>query len=83
MPYYARTILVTGPPDEVETANLAFGATTRASAALGDQPPEFAVDEDDTTQWGAGASPTQCIEVDLNLLGNELAFQPFNVLEIR
>jgi hypothetical protein len=36
-----------------------------ASISLGDRPPEFAVDGDVETGWGAGAGPEQWIELDL------------------
>jgi len=35
MPYYARTILVTGPPDEVEAASAAHREHLRALQAAG------------------------------------------------
>lgn len=47
------------------TSNLATGATVRVSRSLPEEPPGAAVDGDPTTQWGAGAEPTQWIEIDL------------------
>ena len=52
-------------PIAVETENIAFKAAATASRSLDGEPPRFAVDEDETTQWGAGASPIQWFEVDL------------------
>jgi hypothetical protein len=45
--------------------NLALGKPLLVSGALPDQTPEMAVDGDPTTQWSAGAFPTQYIEIDL------------------
>jgi hypothetical protein len=45
--------------------NLAQGKMVNVSGALPDQSPQMAVDGDPTTQWSAGAYPTQWIEVDL------------------
>lgn len=45
--------------------NLALGKPVSVSAALPDQTPQMAVDGDPTTQWSAGAYPTQWIEIDL------------------
>lgn len=45
--------------------NLAAGAVTRASRSISGEPPSNANDGNPTTQWGAGAEPTQWIEVDL------------------
>jgi hypothetical protein len=55
--------------------NLARGKPVSVSAALPDQPPAMAVDGDPTTQWSAGAFPTQWIEIDLGA--------PFTIGEIR
>ena len=44
---------------------MAAGAQVSASISLGDRPPEFAVDGDVETGWGAGAGPEQWIELDL------------------
>ena len=49
----------------VETDNLAFEASVTASRSLGEEPPEFAVDENEATQWGAGSEPPQWIQIDL------------------
>jgi predicted amidohydrolase YtcJ len=45
--------------------NLALGAAVSASASLAERPPDYAVDGDVVTGWGAGADPEQWIEVDL------------------
>jgi hypothetical protein len=45
--------------------NLALRKPVEVSAALPDQTPQMAVDGDPTTQWSAGAFPTQWIEIDL------------------
>lgn len=50
---------------DIETDNRAFGATVTASRSLPDELPEYAVDENTSTMWGAGASPPQWIEIDL------------------
>ena len=55
--------------------NLALGARVRASGALPGEPPEQAVDGLSGTQWGAGASPPQWIEIELEA--------PARVSEIR
>jgi len=60
---------------DVPRSNLAFGRPVRASAALPDQPPEAALDENAETQWGAGGHPQQWIQVDLEA--------PYDVTEIR
>lgn len=52
-------------PITIETNNLAFGAPVRASMSLPEEPPENAVDENETTQWGAGADAPQWIEIDV------------------
>lgn len=61
----------TGRPDpcsplEIATPNLAFGAPVRASASIPEEPAEAAVDEDETTQWGAGTGPAQWIEISID-----------------
>ena len=45
--------------------NLALGKKVTASNFIVDEVPEFAVDGDITTQWGAGSGPTQWLEIDL------------------
>lgn len=45
--------------------NLARLGAATASQSLPDQLPAAAIDGDPTTQWGAGAEPTQWIEIDL------------------
>jgi hypothetical protein len=60
---------------EIPTVNLAFQKSVVASASLPGEPPANAVDEDPTTQWGAGAGPVQWIEVDLG--------QVYRVTEVR
>ncbi len=62
-------------PVRVASENLAFGKPVVASSYLPAELPEFAVDENDGSQWGSGASPPQWIEIDL--LGT------FRVSEIR
>jgi hypothetical protein len=52
-------------PIEIPNANLAFNKPTRASASLPEEPASLAVDDNLATQWGAGDSPVQWIEVDL------------------
>ncbi|KAA3642206.1 MAG: hypothetical protein DWQ07_24530 [Chloroflexi bacterium] len=49
----------------IETGNLAYEKPVRVSRALPGEQGASAVDEVETTQWGAGAGPTQWIEVDL------------------
>ncbi len=49
----------------IPSDNLAYGKPTRASASLPDEPPANAVDENSTTQRGAGTDAPQWIEVDL------------------
>lgn len=49
----------------LENPNLAVGAVATASNSLDGEPPAAAVDGDPNTQWGAGAAPTQWIEIDL------------------
>ncbi len=50
---------------EVPNDNLAYHKPVRASASLSEEPAAFAVDDDPTTQWGAGNFPVQWIEIDL------------------
>jgi hypothetical protein len=45
--------------------NLALGKTARASRSMPDLPPSNAVDGTTENWWGAGAPPTQWIEIDL------------------
>jgi hypothetical protein len=45
--------------------NLALGAEVRASGVLSGEPPENAVNGQTSDRWGAGAPPTQWIEIDL------------------
>ncbi len=52
-------------PVEVLSANLAYGRPVMVSAALPEEPPEFAVDESEGSQWGSGGDAPQWIEVDL------------------
>ncbi|WKZ39611.1 MAG: discoidin domain-containing protein [Anaerolineales bacterium] len=50
---------------EIPNDNLAYEKPVRASLSLPGEPPSNAVDDNSATQWGAGASPVQWIEVDL------------------
>jgi hypothetical protein len=59
----------------LESANLAANATATASTFLEEEPPKNAIDGDPNTQWGAGAGPTQWIEIDLG--------EPTEIGEIR
>jgi len=45
--------------------NLALDKSVSVSAALPNQTPQMALDGDPSTQWSAGAFPTQYIEIDL------------------
>ena len=45
--------------------NVAYNKPVRASSSLPEEPPSQAVDDNPATQWGAGASPVQWIEIDL------------------
>jgi hypothetical protein len=45
--------------------NLAYGKPVTASRSLPGEAPENAVDDDAGTQWGAGESPVQWIQIDL------------------
>jgi hypothetical protein len=49
----------------IESPNLAYGQPVFASRSLVEEPAMLAVDENDSTQWGAGADAPQWIEVDL------------------
>jgi hypothetical protein len=49
----------------VFSSNLAYGKPVIASASLAEESPEFAVDENADSQWGAGRDAPQWIEVDL------------------
>lgn len=60
---------------EIPSANLAYQKPVQASMNLPDEPPTHAVDEIDTTQWGAGADAPQWIEIDLG--------QGYSITEIR
>lgn len=60
---------------EIPNDNLAYGKPVTASASLPEEPPSLAVDDNLDTQWGAGASPVQWIEVDLG--------GPYRISEIR
>ncbi len=46
-------------------SNIALNKTVTASNSLLDNPPDFAVDGDLETNWGAGVHPPEWIEVDL------------------
>ena len=50
---------------EIPTDNLAYNKPATASRSLTDEPPANAVDDDPSTQWGAGEGPVQWIEIDL------------------
>jgi hypothetical protein len=50
---------------EIPRDNLAFGKPVQASQNLAEEPPEYAVDDDPTTQWGSGSDAPQWITVDL------------------
>ncbi len=52
----------------VPGGNLAYGRPISASSALPGEPPELAVDEDESSQWGAGEGPPQWIEIDLQAM---------------
>lgn len=67
-------------PHKCETAavssdNLAYQKPARASASLSTEPPAQAVDENNSTQWGAGTHAPQWIEIDLG--------QAYHLTEIR
>ena len=51
----------------IASDNLAIEKPVRVSHALPGEPGALAVDEIETTQWGAGAGPSQWIEVDLQV----------------
>lgn len=50
---------------EIPNDNIAYAKPVRASSSLLEEPPSNAVDDNSGTQWGAGASPAQWLEVDL------------------
>jgi hypothetical protein len=50
---------------DIPSDNLAYQKPVRASANLPEEPPGYAVDEIDGTQWGSGRDAPQWIEVDL------------------
>ncbi len=50
---------------EIPNNNLAYNKPVAASRSLPEEPPEYAVDDNSGTQWGAGADPVQWIQVDL------------------
>jgi hypothetical protein len=50
---------------EIPNDNLAYGKPVRASRSLANEPPSNAVDDNSATQWGAGESAVQWIEIDL------------------
>jgi hypothetical protein len=52
-------------PVEVPNNNLAYGKPVTASRSLPEEPPENAVDDNASTQWGAGDGPVQWVQVDL------------------
>jgi len=52
-------------PVEVPNDNLAYGKPVIASRSLTNEPPEYAVDDNARTQWGAGAGPVQWLQLDL------------------
>jgi hypothetical protein len=52
-------------PVDIPNDNLAFNKPVHASASLPEEPASQAVDDNLATQWGAGDSPVQWIEVDL------------------
>jgi F5/8 type C domain/Cellulase (glycosyl hydrolase family 5) len=52
-------------PSSPTTSNLALNASAKASLSLASQPPADAVDGNPDTQWGAGSSAPQWIEIDL------------------
>lgn len=62
---YLENPNLVGVRTEGPGANLAYGKPVTASAALDGLLPELAVDGLFDTWWGAGAPPTQWIEVDL------------------
>lgn len=59
----------------ISSASLAYQKPIRASASLSAEPPANAVDENNATQWGAGTSAPQRIEIDLG--------QVYRLTEIR
>lgn len=59
----------------VSSKNLAYQKPVTASAALSEETPDYAVDENAESQWGAGRDAPQWIEIDLE--------QPIDISEIR
>lgn len=50
---------------DIPTDNLAYNKPVTASRSLPEEPPSQAVDDNASTQWGAGEGPTQWIQIDL------------------
>ena len=50
---------------EIPTDNLAYNKPVTASRSLPEEPPVQAVDDNEGTQWGAGESAVQWIQIDL------------------
>jgi hypothetical protein len=59
----------------ISSDNLAYHKPTIASASLADEPPPNAVDENASSQWGAGQDAPQWLEIDLE--------QPYTISKIR
>jgi F5/8 type C domain/Cellulase (glycosyl hydrolase family 5) len=59
----ATALVVEAPPKG--DVNLALHKPVTASHSLAGNPPELAVDGDQSNWWGAGAGPPQWIEIDL------------------
>ena len=53
-------------PVEVSSGNIAYQKPTMASRSLTEETAGFAVDEDLSTQWGAGADAPQWIDIELD-----------------
>ena len=53
------------PVDLPTSGNLALGRSVNASRSEGGNPPEWAVDGNESTAWSAGDFPPQWIEIDL------------------
>ncbi|MBN2009827.1 cellulase family glycosylhydrolase [candidate division KSB1 bacterium] len=53
------------PPLPISSHNFAYMKPVTASQSLNENPPDYAVDGNRDTFWGAGSHPTQWIEVDL------------------
>ena len=53
-------------PVDVSSGNIAYQKPTQASRSLPEEPADLAVDENASTQWGAGADAPQWIEIDLD-----------------